>query len=253
MKALIAAVALAAALPAIALPASAFDIANMNDAEKAAFGQAVRDYIMENPQVLVEAVNGMEAKRMADEAKNDRVLVEANSKDIFEDGHSWVGGNPQGNLTMVEFIDYRCGYCRKVNPEVEALVQSDGNIRWVLKEFPILGPESELASRFAIAVKQVAGPDAYKKAHDALYAMRGDVTMESLSRVAGDLGLKADDITNRMNTEDVTAEIRANRQLAEKMAIAGTPTFVIGPEMLRGIPSTGMAEAVAQIRKGTGS
>ena len=245
MKALLTAAAL---LAATALPAAAFDPANMTEAEKTAFGDAVRDYIMTNPQVLIEAVNSMEAQRMADEAKNDRVLVQAHRDAIFNDGHSWVGGNPDGDLTVVEFLDYRCGYCRRVAPELDEVVAKDGNIKLILKEFPILGQESEMASRYAISVRQVAGADAYKDAHDRLYAMRGAVTLESLGALAKDQGLDADAIIQRMNGEEVSAEIRANRQLAEQMQIMGTPTFVIGPELLRGIPSTGLAEAVAQIR-----
>lgn len=252
MKSLLTAAALmaASALPLSVQPAAAFDPASMTEAEKAAFGEAVRDYIMSNPQVLVEAVNRMEAQRLADESKNDKALVAANRAEIMDDGRSWVGGNPQGDLTMVEFIDYRCGYCRKVAGEVDDVVAKDGNIRLILKEFPILGPDSELASRYAIAVKQTAGSDAYKTAHDKLYAMRGEVTMDSLAALAGEQGLDAQAITRRMNSEEVTAEIRANRQLAEKMQIMGTPTFVIGPELLRGIPSTGMTAAIEQIRKG---
>lgn len=242
----------AIALPVTAQQAAAFDPANMSAAEKTAFGDAVRDYIMQNPQVLVDAVNNMEQQRLADEAKSDRTLVSANEAAIFNDGHSWVGGNPQGDLTMVEFIDYRCGYCRKVAPEIDDVVAKDGNIRLILKEFPILGPDSELASRYAIAVRQTAGADAYKTAHDKLYAMRGEVTLQSLSSLAGEQGLDAKAIMERMNADDVTAEIRANRQLAEKMQIMGTPTFVIGPDLLRGIPSTGMAAAVQQSRAARG-
>ena len=184
-----AALAAAAALPLTALPAAAFDPAQMTDAEREAFGAAVRDYIMDHPEVLIEAVNKMEAQRLADEAKNDRVLVETHKAAIFDDGHSWVGGNPKGDLTVVEFIDYRCGYCRKIAPEVDALVEKDGNIRLILKEFPILGQESDLASRYAIAVKQLAGGDSYKSVHDRLYAMRGAVTIESLNAISQELGL----------------------------------------------------------------
>lgn len=243
-----AALAAAAALPLTALPAAAFDPAQMTDAEREAFGAAVRDYIMDHPEVLIEAVNKMEAQRLADEAKNDRVLVETHKAAIFDDGHSWVGGNPKGDLTVVEFIDYRCGYCRKIAPEVDALVEKDGNIRLILKEFPILGQESELASRYAIAVRQIAGDAAYKTAHDKLYEIRGAVTLESLGALAKDQGLDSQAIIQRMNTEEVSAEIRANRQLAEQMQIMGTPTFVIGPELLRGIPSSGLEAAVTQIR-----
>ena len=249
MKALMTAALMTAALAA---PAAAFDPATMTDAERAAFGEAVRDYIMQNPEVLVEALNAMEAERLANEAENDKLLVAANKAEIFEDGHSWIGGNPDGDLTIVEFIDYRCGYCRSIAPQVDEVVAEDGNIRLILKEFPILGQESDLASRYAIAVKQIAGGDAYKTVHDKLYEMRGAVTIESLNAISQELGFEADAIVQRMNTEEVSAEIRKNRQLAEKMQIMGTPTFVIGPELLRGIPSTGLASAVEQIRAAQG-
>lgn len=241
----------ATALPLTALPAAAFDPAAMSDAEKAAFGDAVRDYIMANPEVLIEAVNGLEAKRMADEVKNDRLLVQANKAAIFDDGHSWVGGNPNGDLTMVEFVDYRCGVCRRVSDDMEKTVKDDGNIRLILKEFPILGQESDLASRFAIAVKQTQGGDVYKDAHDRLIAMRGAVTIESLSALARDMGLEPEPLINRMNTEDVSAEIRSNAQLAERMRVMGTPTFIIGGEMLRGAPPQGLASVVQEVRAAT--
>ncbi|MBB1490074.1 DsbA family protein [Paracoccus sp. MC1854] len=249
MKTLMTAALMTAALAA---PAAAFDPAAMSDSERAAFGEAVRDYIMQNPTVLVEALNAMEARRLADEAESDKLLVQTYSAEIFEDGHSWIGGNPAGDLTIVEFIDYRCGYCRRVAPEVDEVVAKDGNIRLILKEFPILGEESDLASRYAIAVKQLEGGEAYKAVHDRLYEMRGAVTAESLGAISEDLGFDPQAVAARMGSDEVSAEIASNRQLAEKMQIMGTPTFVIGPELLRGIPSTGLAAAVEQVRAAEG-
>ena len=242
-RTLIAALALSTAL--LTGPAAAFDVAAMSDAEKEAFGAAVKDYLMENPQVLVEAIGVLEERQAAAEAENDKVLVQTNAEDIFNDGHSWVGGNPDGDVTVVEFMDYRCSYCRKAYEEVEALLESDGNIRFVVKDFPILGQQSDLSSRFAIAVKQLAGDEVYRKAHDALIAFRGDITLESLTRLAGDLGQEPDPILKRMNEEEVTAVLRANHQLAERMRISGTPAFVIGGELLRGYaPEAAMQQIV---------
>lgn len=242
------AILIAAALTATALPALAFDPAKMNDAEKAAFGAAVRDYLMANPDVLVESINVLEERRVADESKNDKLLVENNKAAIFDDGHSWVGGNPEGDVTLVEFIDYRCGVCKKVNPDLEKLISADGNIRFILKEFPILTQESDLAARFAVAVQQEAGADAYKKTHDALMESRGPVNLESLSTLADTLGLDSKSLLNRMNTEEVSAVIRKNRQLAEQMSVMGTPTFIIGGEMLRGVPASGLEDVIARAR-----
>lgn len=238
----------AAALAATTLPALAFDPADMTKAEKAAFGQAVRDYLMANPEVLVESINVLEERRLADESKNDTLLVMNNHEAIFADGHSWVGGNPEGDVTLVEFIDYRCGVCKKVHPDLEKLISADGNIRWILKEFPILTQESDLAARFAVAVQQEAGPEAYKQAHDRLMETRGPVNLESLSQLAGELDVDGKAVLNRMNTEQVSAVLRKNRQLAEQMSVMGTPTFIIDGEMLRGMPADGLESAIARAR-----
>ena len=238
----------AALMTATALPALAFDPAKMSEAEKEAFGTAVRDYLMANPEVLIESINVLETRRAADEASNDKLLVQNNKDAIFDDGHSWVGGNPEGDITMVEFIDYRCGYCKQINPAVEKLLKDDGNIRWIIKEFPILSQESDMAARFAVAVQQEAGPEAYKQAHDALMESRGPVNLESLGALADKLGVDSKAVLNRMNTEEVSAVIRKNHQLAEQMRIMGTPTFIIEGEMLRGVPGDGLEPIVAQIR-----
>ncbi|AXC49499.1 DsbA family protein [Paracoccus suum] len=247
MKRLALAVLLTAAT---ALPAAAFDPAAMSEQEREAFGQAVREYLMANPEVLIESINVLEERRAADESKDDRLLVQHFQDELLEDGHSWVGGNPSGDLTMVEFVDYRCGVCRQVFASVEDLVKSDGNIRIIYKDLPILGQDSDTAARFAIAVKQTAGDEAYKKAHDKLMTMRGNVTLDALSKLAAEIGVDPKPVIDAMNTEAVTAVIRANLQLAEKMKIAGTPTFVVGPELLRGVPHGGLEPVVEAVRKG---
>lgn len=242
------AVLTAALLTATALPALAFDPASMSEAEKEAFGTAVREYLMANPEVLVESINVLEERRAADESKNDALLVENNKDAIFDDGHSWIGGNPEGDVTMVEFVDYRCGVCKQAHPVLEELVARDGNIRWILKEFPILTQESDMAARFAVAIQQEAGPEVYKKAHDALMETRGPINLESLGKLAGDLGADSKAVLNRMNTEEVSTVIRENHQLAERMRIMGTPTFIIGGEMLRGVPAGGLDAVIARAR-----
>lgn len=246
MKSVIAALMLSAA------PAMALDITAMTPEEKAAFGQAVRDYLMENPEVLIESINVLEERRATEDAQNDKVLVAANTGDLFNDGHSWEGGNPQGDVTMVAFIDYRCSWCRRIAADIHDVTEKDGNIRLILKEFPILGQDSEASSRFAVAVRQVAGDEAYMRAHDALMEMRGPATLEALKELAADLGVDGEAVVNAMNTEEVSAVLRANRQLADRMRIMGTPTFVIGEELLRGVPPNGLAAVVAEVRESRG-
>ena len=224
--------------------------AEMTAAEREAFRAEVRAYLLENPEVLIEAMNELEMREQVAAAERDRQMLAEQSDAIFNDPASWVGGNPEGDITVVEFIDYRCGYCRKAWQEVDALVAEDGNIRFVLKEFPILGEQSVLSSRFAIAVLQLHGGEAYKKAHDALLSMRADATPEALVRVAEELGLEAQPILNRMQAPEVTKVIEDNHRLAQIMDVSGTPTFVVGGTMVRGyVPLQAMQQIVAEQRE----
>ncbi|PTE23488.1 disulfide bond formation protein DsbA [Cereibacter changlensis JA139] len=240
--------ALIAALLATTAPLAAQE---MTDAERTAFRAEVRAYLVENPEVLIEAMTALEAKQQAEQANNDLTLLRDNSEEIFRDPASWAGGNLEGDITLVEFVDYRCGYCRKAHDEVAELVQSDGNIRFVLKEYPILGEESLVASRFAIAVRQLAGDEAYKQAHDTLIAFRGDINTDTLGRLASDMGLDSAAILARMDAPEVTAVIEANHALATKLDVSGTPTFVLDRTMVRGyVPLDGMRQIVEGQRAG---
>ncbi|HDR30022.1 DsbA family protein [Rhodovulum sp.] len=234
----------------LALPAQGFDLAAMSEAEREMFRAEVRSYLMENPEVLMEAIGVLEQRQAEAQTANDEALVRVNAAEIFEDDHSWVGGNPEGDITLVEFVDYRCGYCRRAHDDVAELVSSDGNIRLVMKEFPILGDQSVLSARFAVATLQIAGPDAYERAHDALINFRGNITEESLAQLAATLGLDGAAIMERMNSPEVDAVLAANQSLAQRLQISGTPTFILGPQMLRGyMPLEGMRQVVAGLRE----
>ncbi len=218
----------------VALPAQAFDINSMNTEERAEFGAQVRAYLLENPQVILEAIDILEQRNAVAEGERDKALVQHNLAELIDDGYSWVGGNPEGDITVVEFMDYRCGFCRRAKPEVEQLMAQDGNIRLVIKEFPILGESSVTASRFAIAAKHVEGLEAYKAIHDALIDLPGEPSDVVLSRLADGLGYDSAAILAKMSDEKVTQELRRTRALAQNMAISGTPTFILGDEMVRG-------------------
>lgn len=232
-----------------ALPALALDLDKMSDSEREAFRAEVRAYLLDNPEVIMEAVELLEQRQAQAEAAHDLALVKAYSGEIFDDGYSWVGGNPEGDVTLVEFVDYRCGYCRRAHEEVKQLVEKDGNIRLIYKEFPILGEASVLSSRFAVAVKQVAGDEAYAQTHDALIAMTADPSPTTLARLADSLGLDAQKIIAQMDDDAVTEEIRTTRALAQKLNISGTPTFVMQDQLLRGyLPYEAMASLVGEKR-----
>ena len=234
----------------IATSAVALDLDSMNDEERAAFGEAVREYLMENPQVIMDAVAVLEERQQAAQAQADVELVAANKPALFNDGFSYVGGNPEGDITLVEFMDYRCGFCKRAAPEVEKLLASDGNIRLIIKEFPILGEQSVLASRFAIATKQIAGDEAYKAVHDALIAFNGDITLPALERLANGLELDTDAITAAIGSPDVTREIMATRELAQRLQISGTPSFVMEDELLRGFLPYDQLQIIVDDKRG---
>ncbi|WP_298917904.1 DsbA family protein [uncultured Roseobacter sp.] len=219
---------------AFAGPSAALDLETMSAEERALFRAEVRSYLLENPEVIMEAVRSLEQRQAEAQEEADLALVSDNADALFDDGFSFVGGNPDGDITLVEFMDYRCGYCKRAYGEVEKLLEADGNIRFVVKEFPILGEQSVLASRYVIAAKQLAGDEAYKSLHDALMAFNGDITLPALHRLAATYGLDSAAIEDRMNDDAITEEIAATRALAQKLQITGTPTFVMHDEMLRG-------------------
>ncbi|WP_299657692.1 DsbA family protein [uncultured Tateyamaria sp.] len=234
----------------IALPAQALDLSQMTDEERQIFREEVRSYLMDNPQVIMDAVQVLEQRQAQAQAQADLSLVSDNADEIFDDGFSFVGGNPDGDITLVEFLDYRCGFCKRAHGEVAKLLESDGNIRLIVKEFPILGEQSVLASRFAVATKQIAGPDAYKGVNDALMEMTGDVSMLTLRRMATTFGLDAEAIEAHMDTESVTDEIRRTRALAQRLQITGTPTFVLQDELLRGFLPYDEMQALIEEKRG---
>jgi len=220
--------------------------AAMTDAERAAFRAEVRAYLLDNPEVLMEAIAVLEGRQAEAEAARDARMAELNAEALFNDGFSFVGGNPDGDITIVEFIDYRCGFCRRAHPEVAELVQSDGNIRVITKEYPVLGEQSVLASQFAVATKIIAGDEAYKEVSDALIALRSDVTPDSLSALASALGLDGDAIMAEMDTDEVRSVLQNNRALGDRMQITGTPTFVFGDQMVRGYVNLDQMRQIVQ-------
>lgn len=231
-------------------PASAGDLTAMTDEERAAFRDEVRAYLLENPEVILEAMDVLRAREEQAAEAADKRLLEKYGEQIFNDGISWVGGNPEGDVTIVEFLDYRCGYCRRAHPEVKALLEKDGNIRWVVKEFPILGPDSEMSSRMAIATLRKLGPEAYGRLHDVLMTFEGPVNDQTLPLIAKRAEIDLAAIRAEMDSEAVTDHIGRMHGLARALKINGTPSFVIGDTFVRGyVPEENMAAIVADVRK----
>ena len=225
---------------------------DLTTGERNALHAEIRAYLLANPEVILEAVEIYSERQATAQANSDHELVTANAKELFNDGFSWVGGNPEGDITLVEFLDYRCGYCRRAKPEVMEFLERDGNIRLIVKEFPILGQDSLTLAKFAVATKLVAGPQAYGLVHDTLMEFSGNPTNVALKRIAESLDLDAERIVAQMDSEAVAAKLRATRELAERLDINGTPTFVLAGELLRGYLPADQMMAIAQRKRQDG-
>ncbi len=244
---------LAAMLTALALPVGAADLENMTEAERTAFRAEVRAYLMDNPEIILEAVQSLRDRESQAEAAQDEQLLSQLSPEIFNDGVSFVGGNPDGDITIVEFMDYRCGYCRRAHTDLTKLLKADGNIRWVVKEFPILGPDSDLASKLAVATLQHYGDDAYYRLHNVLMEYKGPVNEATLPRIGRDAGIDIAPIKDLIKSAAVSEHIARMHKLGQQLSVTGTPAFVIEDTILRGyLPLEDMQNVVAEIRANAG-
>ncbi len=222
---------------------------DMSAEQTEAFGEAVRNYLLTNPEVIMEAVAVLEQRQQQAAAQTDEDLVRQYAEDLFYDGYSFVEGNPDGQILMVEFIDYKCSFCKRAHPDVKALLAANDDIRLVIKEFPILGAESTLASRAAASVLINDGDDAYYNFYDAVMTFNGPLNEATLTRMATDAGADAELMMQTVNSPLVTQIIQNNMRLAQNMQITGTPTFVLGGQMMRGyVPLAQMQIMVDDLR-----
>lgn len=196
-----------------------------------AFERRVRDYLVANPEVIVEAMQNLERKQREAEQTEAQAALTAHRDELLNSPESPVGGNPQGDVTMVEFFDYNCPYCRQVAPAMVAAEDGDPQLRIVYKEFPILGPNSLFAARAALAARR---QNLYPQFHKAMMQVSGAADEAQVIAVAEEIGLNVEQLRTDMQDPAIDAEIERNLALARALRINGTPGFVIGDEVLRG-------------------
>lgn len=229
--------------------ATAQSFSDLSESERVDFGAAVRAYLLENPEVIMEAVAVLEQRQAEQEALGDQALVAQYSEQLFDDGFSHVMGNPDGTLLVVEFSDYKCGYCKRAHEGVLELVRNNPDIRLVIKEYPILGEESVLAARAALAILINDGGDIYEAFNDALMTENGPLTEISLPMIAASVGADSAKMMEMLGSPLITQMIQSNRVLGQQMAISGTPTFIVADQMLRGyLPLPQMQQIVDEAR-----
>lgn len=235
-------------LLAAAVPAGAADMSVSPDRQ--AIEQIIHDYLMAHPEVVIESLKAGDARAKEQAEAETRAQIVKHRDELVHDAKSPEGGNPAGDVTIVEFFDYRCPYCKEVEPSLEALLKEDGRIRVVYKEFPILGPESMIASRVSLAALKQS-PQKYARLHLALMNAKGELSQESIMKAAEAAGLDIARIKTDMNGPEVDALIKRNYDLAETLNIRGTPAFIIGNEMTPGAVDMPMfKKMVAEARKG---
>jgi len=195
----------------------------MSDTQKKPIEKVIHDYLVNNPEVLIEASQALQKKQQDNMRQQARSAIESNASQLFS-GKLTTLGNPKGNVTLVEFFDYQCVHCKKMAPVVESLLEKDKNLRVIYKEFPIFGKTSEVASRAALAA---AMQGKYKEFHEVLIVKEKRLSDKEIFSVAKKVGLNVKQLKKDMQSKQVTDTLAENKKLAEKMMLMGTPAFVI--------------------------
>ncbi|MBX9846397.1 MAG: DsbA family protein [Xanthobacteraceae bacterium] len=208
---------------------------SFSGAQKSEIEKIIRDYLVSHPEVLQEAIAALEKKQAAEEAQKHQAAVKDNAELIFNSPRQVTVGNPQGDVTFVEFFDYNCGYCKRAMADMMDLMKHDPKLKVVLKEFPVLGPASVEAARVAVAVRmQDKTGKKYLEFHQKLLSGRGQVDKARAIAAAREVGLDAARIERDLNSDEVRLTLEESLKLAEKLGLNGTPSYVIGPHVVVG-------------------
>jgi len=208
----------------------------------------IERYIRAHPEVIEQSLHGLLAKREAELKERHKAALATKQNELLHDPASPVSGNPKGEITLVEFYDYRCGYCKRAAPAVTELQKVDPRVRVVYKDFPILGEPSELAAKAALASQAQGKHQAF---HEALLASHADMNKEAILKVAVNVGLDAKRLEADMANPKWQAVIDKNRALARELGISGTPGFIVGNELVPGwLDLKGLKELIARAGNG---
>jgi protein-disulfide isomerase len=194
----------------------------------------IKEYLIANPEILIEAQNALEAKEEKRQAERTAAAVKNNAAEIFRPAFSPVVGNAKGDVPIVEFFDYNCGYCKRAFGDIAKLIDKEKQVRFILKELPILSKGSEEASRVALAVKMQGAK--YWDFHRAMLESTGQANEASALRIAEKVGVDMTKLKRDMQSPEVAKEIEDTRTLAAKLGIQGTPYFMVGDRVIPGAP-----------------
>ena len=208
---------------------------SISDAQRGEIEKIVRDYLINHPEVLQEAIAALEKRQAAEEAAKHEAAVKDNAEALFNSSRQVTVGNLQGDVTFVEFFDYNCGYCKKAMADMFDLLKSDLKLKVVLKEFPVLGQGSVEAARVAVAVRmQDKSGKKYLDFHQKLLSGRGQADKARALAAAKEAGLDVAKLERDMTGDEVRQSLEESLKLAEKLGLNGTPSYVIGPNVIVG-------------------
>ena len=208
--------------------------AEFTEGQKAALGPIIRDYLVRNPEVLREAMTALEQKQRSEEDANRGQVVERKGQQLFSSPYQATVGNPDGKVTLVEFFDYNCGYCKHALDDMAKLLKTEPELKVVLKDFPVLGPGSVEAAQVAGAVRNQFKGDKFWQFHVKLLSTRGPVGKAQALAVAKDLGADMDQLARDMDKPDIKTGIQETMALADGLNLTGTPSFVVGKDVVIG-------------------
>jgi protein-disulfide isomerase len=209
--------------------------------------ELVKEYILANPEIILEAVQTLRRRQEEAQKKAAEEALKTRRAELQGATDLPVDGNAKGDVTIVEFMDYRCGYCKGVKPTIDEVIRADGKIRLVIKEFPILGPASKTASMAAIAANKQGKYLAY---HNALMAYPNNLTDEVIFALARQVGIDLDKLKEDMKSPEVLAPIEKTHKLAQDLGINGTPGFIIGDQIIPGAVSADeLKKKIAEARE----
>jgi len=208
---------------------------SFTDQQKNELGAIIRDYLVNHPEVLQEAMAELEKRQAVAEAEKNKAAVKTNAQALFDSSHQVVVGNPQGDVTLVEFFDYNCGYCKRALADMMELMKDDGKLRVVLKEFPVLGPGSVEAAQVAIAARmQDKSGKKYLDFHQRLLGGRGQADRAKALAAAKDAGFDMARLERDLTSPEVKATLDESMKLAEQLGLNGTPSYVVGSDVVVG-------------------
>jgi protein-disulfide isomerase len=220
---------LVALMSSVALLTPAFGLSSNNSQNFSAPQQQeiqkiVHDYLVKNPEVLIEASQALQAKEMAKAKSQAMQGISGNKEKLFSDATSPTAGNTNGNAIIVEFFDYQCTHCKEMQPVIEKILSSNNNVKFIFKEFPIFGENSNYAAQMALAA---AKQNKYIEFHNALMKSSGGLNKAKVQEIAKSVGLNIEQLTKDMQSPDVKKELEDNYALAKALNLAGTPSFVL--------------------------